>query len=119
MVVFKKFKKRNKNLVDFSEINSNEKAIKLAEKGILVPLYLMPLRFNGKESVRNRLFVPPFVAELKDKYDDIVENLLLQDKVNGYSCKPEYRGLSFIPYKIQIMAKKDGEPIFTETINIW
>lgn len=118
MKVIDRFKKRTKNIVDFSEINSNEKAIEFVEKGILAPLYLMPLRFNGEESASNRLFVPPFVVELKDRYDDMVENLLLQDKVNGYSCNPEYKWHSFIPYKIQIMANKDGKPIFIETINI-
>ena len=93
--------------------------MELAEQGILDPLYCMPLRFNGEESARNRLYVPKGVVELKDRYDDMVESLLRQDKVNGYSCIPQYKGDSFIPSELTIVAKKDGEPVFTETIHIW
>lgn len=79
----------------------------------------MPLRFNGEESARNRLYVPPVIVELKDRYDDIVEDLLVQGKVSGYSCTPEYKGNSFILSKLTVVASKDGEAVFTETINIW
>ncbi|MHC1723529.1 MAG: hypothetical protein AB9836_10030 [Aminipila sp.] len=73
MGLFKKINRKEKLQPDFSEIDSTEKAIELANKGMLSPLYLMPLRFNGEESERNRLFVPPVVVELKDRYDDIVK----------------------------------------------
>lgn len=91
----------------------------MAKKGMLSPLYLMPLRFSGEESAANRLFVPPAVVALKDRYDDMVEDLLVQEKVSGYSCTPEYRGNSFVPSKITIVASKDKAPVFTQTINIW
>lgn len=119
MGLFDKLKKEKTKIIDFSDIDSDEKVMELAQKKILMPLYLMPLRFNGEESVSNRLFVPPFVVELKDRYDDMVEKLLVEDKVNGYSCSPAYKGSSRIPYKIEIAAKKDGNPVFTETINVW
>lgn len=83
MRLFEKFNRKENNQPDFSEIDSTEKAIELANRGTLSPLYLMPLRFNGEASERNRLFVPPVVVELKDRYDDIVEDLLIQEKVNG------------------------------------
>ena len=118
MGLFDKFKKKEVT-PDFSAITSNEKAVELAEKGVLFPLYLMPLRFNGEESPRNRLFVPKVVVELKDRYDDMVEQLLIEGKVNGYSCTPEYKDKSFVPSKLNITAKKGGEAVFTETINIW
>lgn len=60
-----------------------------------------------------------FIVELKDRYDDIVEELLVQEKVNGYSCTLEYKGNSFILSKICLVVKNDGNPIFTEIINIW
>lgn len=119
MGLFDLFKKGEKKDVDLSEVDSNDKVMELAKKGILAPLYLMPLRFNGEESVSNRLFVPPAVVALKDRYDDMVEKLLMEGKVNGYSCTPEYKGHSFVPSKIQIVAKKDGEPVFSETIHVW
>lgn len=65
------------------------------------------------------MFVPPVVVVLKDRYDDMVEDLLIQEKVNGYSCIPEYKEKNFIPSKLTIVAKKDGVSVFTETINIW
>lgn len=117
MGIFDKLKKKNE--ISFIDVDSNEKAIDLANKGVLKPLYLMPLRFSGEESAQNRVFVPQAIVELKDRYDDIVEELLIQEKVNGYLCTPEYKGNSFIPSKISLVAKKDGIPIFTETINVW
>jgi hypothetical protein len=119
MGLFEKLKKKEAFQPDFSQIDSTAKAIELANKGVLSPLYLMPLRFNGEESERNRLFVPPVVVGLKDRYDNIVEDLLVQEKVNGYSCTPEYKGKSFIPSKLTVIARKDGKDVFTQTINIW
>lgn len=104
---------------DFSKVDSNEKAQKLCAKHILVPLYLMPLRFSGQPNEQNTLYVPPETVILKDRYDNMVEKLLEEDKVNGYTCLPEYRGSSFIPCSLTIIAKKDGKEVFVETIQIW
>lgn len=105
MGLFDFFKKNDNIEINFEEIDSNEKAIALAKKRVLSPLYLMPLRFNGEESVANRLFVPPAVVKIKDGYDDIVEDLLVQGKISGYSCTPEYKG--------------NRKTVFTQTIEIW
>lgn len=102
---------------DFSNIDSNEKAIELCKKNILVPLYLMPLRFGGQSIAQNTLYVPPFVVELKDRYDDMVEDLLKGGKVSKYICVPDYKGKSFIPSALTISAS--GESLFEETIQIW
>lgn len=102
--------------------NTNFNRIYLTEVPILhelSPLYLMPIRFNGEESERNRLFVPAVVVELKDQYDDIVEDLLDQGKINGYSCTPTYKGNSFVPSELTIIARNNREDVFTQTINIW
>lgn len=103
----------------FSKVNSMEKTMELVNNGSLQPLYLMPLRFDGMDSVRNRLFVPPVIVELKERYDDMVEQLLRQNKVSSYSCIPEYKGKSLIPSRLTIIAGKDGMAVFTETIKIW
>lgn len=110
---------KQEKVLEFNDVTSNEKALELVKEGRLYPLYLMSLRFNGEESERNRIFVPQIVTELKDRYDDIVENLLKEGKINSYACTPEYKGNSFVPSKLTIEAKKDGQPVFTETINIW
>lgn len=103
---------------DFSGVDA-EKAAELARQGVLAPLYMMPLRFGGEESARNCLFVPPVAVTLKDRCDDMVEDLLRQEKVNGYQCLPEYQGKSFVPVSITVIAKMKGEPVFTQRIRIW
>lgn len=118
MGLFDIFKKKETKL-DFLQIDSAEKAMSLAEKGLLSPLYLMPLRFNGEESISNRVFVPSIIVELKDRYDDMVEDLLVEGKVDGYSCKVEYKEKSCIPSKLNIIAKMDGKPVFSQTIKVW
>ena len=94
-------------------------AAELGRQGVLAPLYMMPLRFGGEESERNRLWVPPAAVELKDRWDGMVEQLLRQGKVNGYACTPEYKGDSFVPSRITVEAKMDGRPVFTESVSIW
>lgn len=103
---------------DFSHVD-REKAEELARQGVLAPLYMMPPRFGGEESFRNRLFVPPVAVALKDRCDDMVEDLLRQEKVNGYQCTPEYQGTSFVPTAVTVIAKMDGKPVFTQRIQIW
>ena len=110
---------KQKNGGDFNNVDSMDKVKELANQGVLGPLYLMPLRFNGAESAENRVFVPIFVIELKDRYDDMVEKLLIEGKVDGYSCDLEYKGNSKIPSKLYIKAKKGDKLVFNETINIW
>ena len=92
---------------DFSGVDA-EKAGELARQGVLAPLYMMPLRFGGEESARNCLFVPPVVVALKDRCDDMVEDLLRQEKVNGYQCLPEYQ--LFLFYQICICFSADQFP---------
>ena len=119
MGLFDKFRKKPEESLDFSGEDSREKAEELAKRGILRPLYLMPLRFGGEESEHNRLWVPPAAVELKDRWDGMVEQLLRQGKVNGYACTPEYKGDSFVPSRITVEAKMDGRPVFTESVSIW
>lgn len=103
---------------DFSDVDA-QKARELAKTGVLAPLYMMPLRFGGEQSERNCLWVPPFAVALKDRCDGMVEDLLRQEKVDGYQCLPEYKGTSFVPTAVTVIAKKEGKPVFTERIGIW
>jgi len=118
MGFFDKFKKKSPTSgFDFANVDSNEKALALVQKGELVPVYLMSPRFGGVEDVRNVVYAPAIVAELKDKCDDTIEDLLRNGKVKSYSATPQYKGNSFIPSSILITAS--GESSFSETINIW
>lgn len=105
--------------VDFSTLDSLEKAAELFSQGVLETMYIMPPRFNGKESARNRLLVPPAVVARKDQCDDMVEKLLMEGKVNGYDCVPEYEGDNIVPRKIEVIGYMDGQPVYSETIQIW
>jgi hypothetical protein len=102
---------------DFSEIDSQEKAAALHKKGELVALYLFPPMFGGDEGPLNQVFVPEFVVMLKDRFDNVVADLLEQGKVTGYSASPEYKGKSFIPSALILEAKGTGS--ITERIEIW
>ena len=107
-------KKENQSALDYSEIDSNEKAIDLFEKEKLAKLYLMPLEFGGQDHAMNILYVPEFAVLFKARFDGMIENLLQQRKKLSYSASPEYKGKSFIPSKLNITVKGDIQ--FSETI---
>lgn len=102
---------------DFSDINSIEKAIDLYKKGSLTKIYMMPLEFGGEDSPENTLYVPEFVKEFKNQFDNMVGDLLEEGKQLGFEAIPEYKGKSFVPSKLILMVTGDSE--FTETIHIW
>lgn len=105
--------------VNYATINSRVKAESLYKKNLLKPLYLMPLQFNGQLVQENTLYVPDFVVPIKNSYDDMVEVLVMENKVTGYKCNAAYKGDSFIPSALTIVASKDGKTVFEEKINIW
>lgn len=115
MGLFNIFKRKHK----FESIDSQEKARMELYKGNLEKMYLISPRFGGAEDISNMLYVPLGVNKIKESYDDIIEDLLRQDKVKSYRCIPEYKGKSVIPSKITMVAGKDGVEIFKETIEIW
>lgn len=67
----------------------------------------------------NRVFVPAHVVERKDHHDEEVETLVKEHKADGYSCTPEYRGTSVIPFQVAGMATEEGIPVYSWTINVW
>ena len=120
MGLFDKWKKKPEEPLDFSGEDSREKAEELARKGVLHPLYLMPLRFGGSDSLpENSVYATAAAIARKDRFDDQVEALLAQGKVDGYACEPQYRDKSFVPCAVKVTARKDGTNVLTETIQIW
>ena len=111
------FSQEAKNGPDYSDIDNIEKAIELFKKGELSQIYMMPLEFGGEDSAENILYVPEFVETFKNKFDKIVEDLLLDGKKLSFVATPEYKGKSFVPSKLKLVVTGDSE--FTETINIW
>lgn len=119
MGLFDRLKRKPEEPLDFTGIDSHEKVGELVKKGVLAPLYLMPLRFGGAEGIENRVYAPREAIVLKDRFDDKVEELLAAGKVSGYSCEPQYRDKSFVPCAVKVTARKDGADVLTETIHIW
>ena len=115
---FKKKDNSNQgNGPDFSAIDSQKKALKLFQKGDLAEVHLMPLEFGGEDSPHNIVFAPEIVKELKQRFDSMIEGLLIDGKQLHYTAQPQYKGKSFIPSQLKISVTGDSE--FEETINIW
>ena len=104
---------------DYSFVETKDDIKMLVTYGKLVPLYLMPLKFNGEDSEKNKVYVPKVIVSLKNRVDDMIEDLIKKGQVSGYSCNLDYKGKSLVPSKLTVIARKDKEEIFTETINIW
>lgn len=119
LFIGRKNKKSKTNLIDFEEINSRDKAREEFRKGNLEILYLLSPMFGGSKKEDNIIYVPKGVNKLKVSCDNIIADLLDEEKVKSYDCRPEYKGNSFIPSKITITSGKDGNVVFQETINIW
>ncbi|WP_103070399.1 hypothetical protein [Aquimarina sediminis] len=107
----------NRGKLDFSTIDSNEKAIELYEKGELVKMYLMPIVFGGQDNSLNTLYAPKFALGLKERFDKKIEKELMNGKRLSYSGTPKYKGKSFIPSKLVITVSGDSD--FRKTIAIW
>ena len=104
---------------DYSFVVSKDDIKMLVTYGKLYPLYLMPLRFNGEDSEKNKVYVPKAIIELKDRADNMIEDLIKKGQLTGYSCNLDYKGKSMVPSSLTVIGKKDKEEFFSEKINIW
>ena len=105
--------------LDFTKVDSVLKAEALAAEGKLAPLHLVPLRFGGQDMPMNRVFVPVSVVNRKEHYDETIEGLVKDHKADGYSCTPEYRDGSVIPFRLEGMATEEGIPVYSWSIDVW
>jgi hypothetical protein len=119
MGLLDKFKKkiRPSQTLDFSTIDSNEKALKLYNENRLAKLHLIALDFGGDDGPSNILFVPVAAVQQKTKLDKELMHMLEAGLKIGFNASPEYKGKSFIPSKIII--KITGDINRTEIIEIW
>lgn len=103
---------------DFSNIDSLEKALALVEEGELEPLHLMPLEFGGPDNPLNTVYVPVGIAYIKRETDlNIIAPLIASGDVEEYSANPEYRGKSFVPKSIEVIASNPKR--FRTKIVVW
>ncbi len=115
-----KMLKKSVGIADFSEVTSFSDAREMVSRGELEVLYLVSQRFGGSGDPENCVFVPPGTAEIKEQYDDVIEELLKEGRIRNCSCVPQYKGRSVIPSRLTITAfTPEGKPEFTETISIW
>lgn len=104
--------------MDFSTVDSREKAEQLARDGRLEPLFLLPLRFGGLDVPENVVYVPVGLSGVKAGIDDnVIAPLVADGTVTRYVATPEYAGDSFVPIAITIEASEPGS--FTTTMNLW
>jgi hypothetical protein len=107
----------NPEPLDYSTIDSLEKAKSLHEKGLLRKVYLFPLEFGGEDVDVNVIYLPRFAAIDKKALEEKVIQLAQQGMIDNYSAKPIYKGKSFIASAIDIVASGSGG--IKHTVNVW
>jgi hypothetical protein len=108
------------HLLDYSAVDSLEKAQALYRQGKLERLFLFPLEFGGQEIPQNTLYVPPGIAAIKQQIDGMIAKMVNEGTVSKYIAEPEYKGNSFVPGKIKIVTSHEHKAGgFNPTINIW
>lgn len=117
-----KFWDKKEQITGFGAIDSLGKAHLMADKGMLEPIYLKPVRFGGTETPDNRAYVPIGISRVKEKHDFEIEKLLEEHPDLVYSCLPKYKGMSRVPYELEVSAKTpepETTSLYDATVNIW
>ena len=106
--------------LDFTDVDSLEKARALFRAGKLEELYLFPVEFGGQAVPQNIVYVPRGIAEIKRRMDATIGKMVQDGAISKYVARPEYKGDSFIPSKIIIeTSHPDKAGALNPTINIW
>lgn len=108
-----------KNL-NFSEIDSLEKAKQLEKEGQLEKVLLFPKEFGGEDIPQNIVYVPVGIADIKQTITDTLVKYVQDGLISNMEVLPEYKGDSFIPSEIKMKTSSGDKPgEFNPTINIW
>lgn len=107
----------NPGSIDLSQIEDDDSAQLLVQKGLLRKAHLFPLALGGEDSERNVIYLPRNAALDKKGADERVLLLAQEQKISNYSAKPEYKGKSIIPSVIEI--ESSGEGGFVHRIEVW
>lgn len=106
--------------LDFSHVTSEEAAVKLAWHGKLFKMLLMPKALSGAEIPENIVYVPPNVLDIQEEIIKTIIPLIQKGSGVHFTCRPEYKGKSFIPAKIHYKASQpETNWHFERTIEIW
>jgi len=90
--------------VDYSAVNSREKAAELAEAGLLRKVQLFPLEFGGEDVEQNTIYLPKKAAIEKLRFEQRVMDLAQSGLINSYTASPDYQGDSYIPSDLRLEA---------------
>lgn len=106
--------------LDFSHVDSLQKAEELAEQGQLFKILLFPAEFGGEDIPPNTVYVPAGIPEIKDKITGTLIRLVEEGLIDNLTVNPEYKGSSFVPSRIVMQTSHSGRPgEFNPTIEIW
>ena len=107
----------NPEPIDYSQVDSAEKARRLHEQGLLRKAYLFPLEFGGEDIAANVIYIPRAADNQKKAIEQEVMRLAQEGKIDNYSASPSYKGNSFVASSIRIEAS--GASNLEKTISIW
>ncbi|WP_368194484.1 hypothetical protein [Aeromonas sp. R2-2] len=106
--------------MNFSHVDSREKAMALVQEGKLFKILLFPSEFGGEDIPQNSVYVPAGIPEIKDQIIGTLIRFVEQGFIDNMQVNPEYKGNSFVPSKIKIRTSHSGkEGEFNPTIEIW
>ncbi|OUR65920.1 hypothetical protein A9Q79_02775 [Methylophaga sp. 42_25_T18] len=107
-------------VLDFSHIDSREKALAATEQGELFPILLFPEIFGGEAEEDNTVYVPPRILGEHNQIIATLARFVEQSLIDGLNVTPEYKGNSVVPSKIIIRTSKAEElGQFNPTIDVW
>lgn len=105
---------------DFAQVVSVDQASALAAKGQLSRLLMFPAEFGGGDQAMNVVYVPPRTLRQRAAHVQTLRSWVQEGAVNSLDVRPEYRGTSVIPARIQMLASHScsGEQR-TLTLEVW
>lgn len=106
--------------LDFSHVDSCEKAIALVQEGKLFKILLFPAEFGGVDIPQNSVYVPAGIPEIKDQITGTLIRFVEQGLIDDLQVNPDYKGNSFVPSAIKMSTSHSGNTgEFNPTIEIW
>ncbi len=108
------------NRHDFSHIDSRQKAIEAVESGDLVAILAYPEILGGEDIDLNTFYVPPAISDIHNQIVETLVRYVDQGLIDNLQVKPVYKGKSFVPSEIKMLARHSTKPgEFNPSIQIW
>lgn len=108
------------NHLDFSHIDSRQKAIEAVESGDLVAILAYPEILGGEDIELNTLYVPPAISDIHNQIVETLVRYVNQELIDNLQVKPVYKGKSFVPAEIKMLSHHSTKPgEFNPSIQIW